>query len=141
MIKSAARGCRVRMSGVARGPKCTALVAILAGFASMTAGCSSRPRHSVSLREVPEGVSAHKLDGKPVFVVRRGASVVAFLADVRHLPGERGLWWCPKEQQFVSPTHGELFDRDGHVLGGPARGDLNRLQITVRNGRVVSLGG
>jgi hypothetical protein len=55
---------------------------------------------------------------------------------VRHLPNE-SLWWCPKEELFAAPTHGEMFDKEGRKIGGPARGGLNRYLVRVDGARLT----
>jgi Rieske Fe-S protein len=92
--------------------------------------------HEQSLDAVPEGVSLIDVDGQPVFLAREGSEVTAFIADVRHLSGEP-LWWCPSERVFAAPTHGEAFDREGRMIGGPARGDLNRFPTRVEGSELL----
>src|SRR5687767_4637541 len=83
----------------------------------------------IRLTSVPEGVSAHKIDHAPVFLSRQGGEITAFSTTVQHLPGEQHLWWCPSEERFASPTHGEVFDRQGLVVGGPAQNGLSRFEV------------
>ncbi|HEX5587408.1 MAG TPA: hypothetical protein VFZ17_08880 [Acidimicrobiia bacterium] len=89
------------------------------------------------LSELPEGVSVRHVGWREVFVVRHRAKITVFDTDVHHLVGERGLWWCPNEEVFVSPTHAELFDRDGRAIGGPAIAGLDRIPTRVHGGTVV----
>lgn len=90
---------------------------------------------SVELSSIPEGVSARRVDGTPVFIVRDDRAFTVFLTDPQHLPGEHVLWWCPSERLFASPTHGELFDERGRaVVDTPAARGLSRLEATVRGG-------
>jgi nitrite reductase/ring-hydroxylating ferredoxin subunit len=91
----------------------------------------------IPLSAVPAGVSARTVGARPVFLVRRGSSVTAFLTNVHHIPGEHVLWWCPNEQLFVSPTHAEAFDADGTVIGGPTQRGLDRLATTSEAGSVT----
>lgn len=93
--------------------------------------------------DIPQGVSARILSGEAVFIVRDGDDVQVFAADPRHLPGEP-LWWCPNEQIFVGPFHGEQFARDGRYLGGPATGGLNEYPakldkdgVTIDTGTII----
>jgi nitrite reductase/ring-hydroxylating ferredoxin subunit len=95
------------------------------------------PGGSFSIQSVPQGVSLRTLSGTPVFIVRMEATVTVFLTNPQHLPGEDGLWWCPGESLFASPTHGELFDIEGRVVGGPARRDLTRLETTIEDGMLT----
>jgi nitrite reductase/ring-hydroxylating ferredoxin subunit len=90
----------------------------------------ARSQDGVVLRSLPEGVSAHEVQGVPVFIIRHGRQVEAFLDSAQHLANEQ-LWWCPIEEVFVSPFHGELFDAQGRALAGPASRDLDRVSVKV----------
>jgi hypothetical protein len=87
----------------------------------------------VPLDTIPPGVTAGVVEDRRVFFVRDGETVEVLLAAAQHLPNE-GLWWCPDEQLFASPAHGELFERDGRARFGPADRDLDRLAAEVRDG-------
>ena len=95
------------------------------------------PSLVLPLVDLPEGVSVRHVGAREVFVVRHGDKVTVFDTDVHHLPGERALWWCPDEQVFASPTHAELFDANGHAIGGPAVVGLDRLPVHVQSGTVT----
>lgn len=41
---------------------------------------------------------------------------------------------------FASPNHGEVFDRRGNHLAGPAVGDLNRVEVAAEYGRLTTGG-
>jgi len=84
----------------------------------------------LALDSLPEGVTAHTVQGVPLFLVRHGREVKGYLDDAQHLANEQ-LWWCPAEEVFVSPFHGELFDAEGRLLAGPARQDLDRIAVEV----------
>lgn len=88
------------------------------------------------LDAIPQGVTAGVVEDRQVFFVREADTVDVLLAAAQHLPNE-GLWWCPDEQLFASPAHGELFDRDGQALVGPADRDLDRLASEVRDGTLL----
>jgi Rieske Fe-S protein len=90
---------------------------------------------TLSLARIPEGVSARVVDGVPLFIVRRGDHVTAFLARTNHLSGEQ-LWWCPAEGVFASPAHSEIYTEDGVAIGGPAPRGLDRAAVTVRGATV-----
>lgn len=90
-----------------------------------------RSPEGVPLWLIPEGVSAHRVGRIPVFLVRQGQSITALATDVHHLDGERSLWWCPTEERFASPTHGELFDRQGR----PAPPTVQRRPLDDQYGR------
>ncbi len=81
---------------------------------------------------VAAGVSPGTIEDRRVFFVRDGDDVEVFLAAAQHLPNE-GLWWCPAEQVFASPFHGEVFDPDGRARLGPAHRDLDRFVTEVRD--------
>ena len=71
----------------------------------------------------------------PAFVVTAGPEPVVFLALTPHLAGEP-LRWDERRRVFYSPFHGEQFDSSGHLLSGPARRDLWRCPVAVRNGEL-----
>ena len=113
-----------------------ALIAVMVlGVALLPGGSSSR--HD-DLTSFPMGVTPARVGGAQVFVVRTAGVVNVFLTDVHHLAGERSLWWCPKEQVFASPTHGELFDVEGRAVAGPATADLDRMSTKSVGGHVVA---
>ena len=103
------------------------------------AACSSvGAQRSLRLQDVPAGVSFQRVHGRSIIFVRADAdALTAFVPDARHMPGESTLWWCPPEQVFASPTHGEIFDMEGRHLDGPATGDLNRVPVTIEGDRVT----
>lgn len=92
----------------------------------------------LSLRTIPSGVSARRVGRVDVFLARDGQQITAFVNSAQHLPGEK-IWWCPKEQVFAAPTHGEMFDAQGRRLGGPAFRDLDRLAVSVGQDGAVSI--
>jgi nitrite reductase/ring-hydroxylating ferredoxin subunit len=118
--------------GVAAAGVLALVMFALAGVVSLTSD-----DRGLDLDAIPEGVSATQFGDTPAFLVKRGDKVQVFLTDVQHLPGERALWWCPREGLFAAPTHGELFDAEGRVIGGPAGAGLNRLAARVVDGRLV----
>lgn len=98
---------------------------------------------TLDLNDLPQGVSARVVSGKHVFVVRDERELRVFAADTRHLPDDT-LWWCPNEEVFVGVEHGEWFNRDGLVLGGPAMGGLNEYPseidgrtLVIDTGRII----
>lgn len=103
-------------------------VAAVGGVVLFTCLSPSAPP-ALTLESIPDGVSAHTFQGVDVFLVRKGAEVRGFLDSAPHL-GEK-LWWCSKEELFVSPAHGEAFNKDGRLIDGPARRDLDRAKTTV----------
>ncbi len=65
-----------------------------------------------------------------VWLVRRGDAVTAFSAVCPHL----GCGVEAAGEGFACPCHGSRFDRDGHVLGGPAPRGLDPLETRVTTG-------
>lgn len=105
-----------------------ATIAILGAAVVLTL---TRPAQGpLALDSLPEGVTAHTVEGVPLFLVRHGRDVKGLLDDAQHLPNEQ-LWWCPAEEVFVSPFHGELFDAEGRLLVGPGVRDLDRVAVRV----------
>lgn len=85
---------------------------------------------ALPLDELHGGVTHLVIQGQPVFVAMRGDAVTVFRAHAQHLDGEE-LWWCPQEEVFVSPAHGDLFDADGRLWDGPAARGLDRFDVEV----------
>jgi len=111
-------------------------VAVAVVGAAVVLTVTRAPAGRLALDSLPEGMTAHKVQGVPVFLVRHGRDVKGYLDDAQHLANEQ-LWWCPAEEVFVSPFHGELFDAQGRALAGPAFGDLERVGVKVTAGGVV----
>ena len=109
---------------------------VAVGMGTVVAIARTESPAGIRLTSIPEGVSAHSIDHAPVFLVRHGGEITAFSTDVQHLPGDEHLWWCPSEEQFASPTHGEVFDRQGLVVGGPAQNGLSRFEVQTLKDRV-----
>lgn len=84
----------------------------------------------IALADVPEGMSARLINGVPVFIDRQGSRINALVARSTHLKGE-SIWWCPAEETFISPEHGEVWSRDGSVAFGPAPRGLDRIVPTA----------
>lgn len=115
------------------------IVALVAGFGVAVVALLALDLgkdDSLRLDDLPQGVTAHEVAGRDVFIVRRDADVKVFLSDARHLP-EDALWWCPSEQIFFEVEHGSQFDRDGLKIGGPAQGGLNQYPVVVEGGKLV----
>src|SRR5699024_7538485 len=87
----------------------------------------------LAVDEIGQGTTSGVIEDRQVFFVRSGDEIDVFIAAAQHLPDE-GLWWCPNEQVFASPFHGELFDRAGRALRGPAERDLDRFATDLRDG-------
>ena len=91
--------------------------------------------------EVAVGTAEEVEASQVVYLEQHGLYLVAteegFLAlsdDSRHV-GDRVLF-CKTNGTFSSPDHGEVFDRLGQYMGGPAQGDLGEYAVTVRNGQI-----
>src|ERR1051325_11166954 len=92
-----------------------ALVALAVGIMAMTAGgafAALAPEDpAIALASVPQGGSAHEVNGRQVVLVRDGDSVWGYLS---HLPGRQGMVsWCPDDEVFLVPSYGTVFDRHG----------------------------
>lgn len=73
-----------------------------------------------------------------VFVVRDSSDRIrAFIGeDPRN--GCKFLWRTDVQAGvFYDPCHGSLYDRQGHVVGGPSPWNLNEWAVEVRNDRVL----
>jgi Rieske Fe-S protein len=90
---------------------------------------------TISLDSLPEGVTAHRFEGVPVFLVRDGNRVTTFLSDPQHIVGITEMWWC--DPYFIAPEYGELFDATGRAVGGPAPTGLDRLVTSIRGNRLT----
>lgn len=94
-----------------------------------------------SIGDVADGVTPVVVNEQVVWIRRAGDQVSAFANDAQHLAGE-GLIWCPSEQMFAGPNHGELFDAEGQPVAGPASAHLDRYGAAVTGDTVtVSLSG
>jgi Rieske Fe-S protein len=98
---------------------------------------SESPQRGLSYALLPPGVSYHEDEDFKMFLVKSGGDVSAFRATSPHL-GEP-LWWCPNEEFFISPSHGELFDIHGRWVAGPSPAGMTPLPALVVNG-VVKFG-
>lgn len=63
------------------------------------------------------------------FVVGSSDGLIALSSDAQHLEGER-LLYCIAREVFIGP-HGELFDKTGAYVTGPASSDMDRLPLAV----------
>lgn len=106
----------------------TAVVVMISSFA--------RDGDELGLDAVPAGVSTGRVAAQPIFLVRRGRHVRAFLAQTRHLQNEP-LWWCPAEEVLLGPDHGAMFLSNGRLFAGPARGGLSEYPVLVKGAVAV----
>ena len=71
----------------------------------------------IPLSAVPQGVSAHDVARRQVFLVRQGNKVMGFL---RTSPfAHTSLVWCTDDDLFMAPGWGEQFDITGRAMSGP----------------------
>lgn len=49
--------------------------------------------------------------------------------------------WIAERQQFLSPCHNGIFDKNGNVVSGPPPRPLDRYQTKVENDQLFILGG
>ncbi len=84
----------------------------------------------IPVSEVDEGLSLHQIAGHGVWIDRSGKRFTAFLNDAQHMPGE-GVVYCAGQNVFMAPMHGELFDRNGRAIAGPASRGLDRVPASV----------
>jgi Rieske Fe-S protein len=90
----------------------------------------------VTLDKLPPG-SAYRTthDEQPIVVVNAGGDVRAFLAVCTHEGCPLG--WNPQQHLIRCPCHGSAFDTSGHVVNGPAKVGLTRLDTIVERGSVL----
>jgi nitrite reductase/ring-hydroxylating ferredoxin subunit len=109
----------------------------------MAPGAEQAGRPLCRLAEIPDpGSRGFALEGRAIFLVRRGAVLAAYVNSCPHTGGP--LDWV--EDQFLDvdrrhilcATHGALFrPEDGHCLAGPCQGKaLTPVAITVTAGEV-----
>jgi hypothetical protein len=91
---------------------------------------------ALRLSRLPEGVTAHVVNGNDVFVSRHGDEVRVLLPDPVRLPDDL-LWWCPNEQVFIEVNHSAMFDRNGLWIRGPAHGAMNQHPVELDGDRLV----
>lgn len=88
-----------------------------------------QPAPGLALKNVPQGVTLHHVNGEDVWIDRSGSQLTAFLDSAQHM--NHGVVFCAAQNVFMSPMHGELFDRHGVALDGPASRGLDRFPVTV----------
>lgn len=49
--------------------------------------------------------------------------------------------WIADTEQFFSPCHNGIFDKQGNVVAGPPPRPLDRYQVKVEDGQLLILGG
>ena len=127
--------------GTRRRRRLDRLVFVLAGFCLLVLAAAmlralmvtgpGLPTVGVALDEIAQGLSRHRVGGEHVWIDRSGEQFTVLRNAANHLPGER-LDYCPGEDLFWSPMHGELFDRQGRAISGPATRGLDQLSASVQ---------
>ena len=87
------------------------------------------------LATIPSGVSFKTIDGVRVFLVRSGGAVVAFhgvVTSTRNVP----IIWC-RSGHFESTDGEAWYEETGVARYGPAKWNLDRIQVLVSAGRVT----
>lgn len=99
--------------------------------------CSLNEIDSLTPKEFP--VSFTRVDSyapyqeiRGVFVIRRGAEVLAFSNVCTHM--ECSVRWIDWRQQILCPCHGGLYDRWGQLMGGPPAHSLPLYVTKIENG-------
>ena len=84
----------------------------------------------IPLSAVAQGVSAHDVAGRQIFLVRQGKNVTGYL---RTSPfAHTSLVWCTADDLFMAPAWGEQFDIFGRAMSGPAPRNMDRVRVVVR---------
>lgn len=65
----------------------------------------------------PDGAHVDFEDVRGVFVILRGAEVLAFTNTCTHM--SCSVRWLDWRQQILCPCHGGIYDRWGNLVGGP----------------------
>jgi len=106
---------------------------VMTGGAALAALTPANPE--IPLASLPQGGSAHEINGRQVMLVRDGDRVRGFL---RMSPRGHGMVsWCPDEDVLLVPSYGETFDRQGRLMRDFSPRDLDAVEVTVRRGQVA----
>lgn len=72
---------------------------------------------------------------KAVWAVRQSEQQVTVFSSIcPHLGC--GVRWNQPDDQFQCPCHGSVYDRNGHVVAGPAPRPLDELPSKIENGEL-----
>ena len=102
------------------------------------AGEGARGAELAALADVPVGgaLAAEDAEGNAVILTQpTEGEVVALSATCTH----KGCTVAPKDALLACPCHGSTFDLTGKNTGGPAPSPLNAIEVTVRDGKVVTV--
>ena len=128
----------VLAAGLAGAGAVAGLTACASGGTPGSTPVSAAPGSTVAkVASVPVGKAiAAKADGKDVIVSRPTASTVAcFSAICTH----QGCTVQPDGDRAVCPCHGSVFNAlTGTVIRTPAPRPLQRVEVTVENGMIVT---
>lgn len=102
-----------------------ALGSIIAAFVGSPAGAEVIPMVAID-----QGVTAHRVSGVGVLILREGSTVTTFSTLTPGGDGDRVVY-CPGEQIFVSPKRKDLFNLEGQWVAGKAPRDLDQFRTTV----------
>lgn len=102
-----------------------AVASVLGAFYASPAGAELIPMVAIE-----QGVSAHRIAGVGVLVLREGSTITSFSPETPGGNGDRVVY-CPGEQIFVSPLRKDLFNLSGQRVAGKSPRDLDRFKTTV----------
>jgi hypothetical protein len=88
---------------------------------------------TVITTEALEGAGVAYIRNAGVFVVATNRGPVALSAKSPHL--DHGLQFCRSSETFIG-THGEVFDRRGFYVAGPAPRGMDRVAVRATDGMV-----
>lgn len=95
-------------------------------------------RRAIALSAIPEGVTAHLVDGHPIIAVRTASAVTLY--DGWSPRGEL-VRYCATTlrhgtARFETPLAASVWDLDGRKLSGPDPRGLDRYETTIGDGQV-----
>lgn len=99
------------------------------GVRALMVSVPPEPAPGMALKDVPQGVTLHHVNGEDVWIDRSRDQLTVFLDSAQHL--NHGVVFCAGQNIFMSPMHGELFGRNGIALDGPAARGLDRFPVTI----------
>ncbi len=95
------------------------------------------------LEEIADpGSKGFELDGRSIFIVRRGGQLRGYVNSCPHTRGPldwiEGQFLDLAREHIVCATHGALFRiADGHCIAGPCAGDrLASVALVLREGAI-----
>ena len=87
----------------------------------------------VKISEIPEnkGKIVEFEDGTKAAILNQGGAPKAFSVVCPHLGCE--VEWNDSENTWDCPCHGSRFQKDGSLMQGPAKRDLDSLEVKMEN--------